>query len=217
MNSPGQQPFPRPPVPPRQAPKSPNTRIVWLIGAGVVAVFIALAVVGNLMKSDETPTAATSDPSWPTMPDATSAKLNPTAVAPPTTVPPLQRTATATPSPDFPAGLNPRCAKAPTDLVAAVNAGLKDRNHTLAHAVVLRGGDGFEYLGASIVDPAGLLIQRSDVWVRGRGKVYAASGGARNESTFERASRGLDVDLAGVDFVTADECARAWAKVSGYR
>ncbi|MFI6574035.1 hypothetical protein [Nocardia fluminea] len=98
-----------------------------------------------------------------------------------------------------------------------MNAGLKNRNHTIAHAVVLHGGDGFEYLGASIVDPDGLLIQRSDVWVRGRGQVYAASGGARNESVFDRASKGLNVDLAGLDFVTADECARAWAKISGYR
>lgn len=217
MTHPGQQPYPPRPVPPRP-PKKPNTKIAWMIGGGVVAAFVVLAIIGNLIKDDE-PASTVSVPStWATLPDpTTTAAPSPSPAAASTTTPPkLERTATATPSPDFPAGLSPRCSKAPADLVAAVSAGLKNKNHEIAHAVLVYGSDGYEYLGASIVDKSGLLIQRSDVWVRGLGRVWAASGGARNESTFDRASRGLGVDLAGEDFVTADECARAWAKVSGY-
>ncbi|MFD4438971.1 hypothetical protein ACFWPK_04235 [Nocardia sp. NPDC058519] len=178
--------------------------------------FAVLVVIGTVTKdntSEAAPTTANVSPEWPTRPDPTSTNP-PTAIAPPTTNAPAPQATTVA---AFPAGLNPRCSEAPADLVAAATAGLKDRTHTLANTVVLRGADGYEYLGASVIAPGGKLIQRSDVWVRGRGKVYAASGGARNTSTFDRASSGLNVDLAGDDFVTVDRCTYDWSKIAGHK
>ncbi|WP_174816993.1 hypothetical protein [Nocardia brasiliensis] len=45
---------------------------------------------------------------------------------------------------------------------------------------------GKTYLGATIVDGTGKMKERSDVWVIANGKVYASTGGARNNTTFPK-------------------------------
>ncbi|WP_446224992.1 hypothetical protein ACTWPB_07700 [Nocardia sp. IBHARD005] len=207
------------PMPPQQRPPKPKTRAAWLIGAGVVAVFAVLVVIGTVMKDETTDaeTATTSAAEWPTMPDPTVAKTS--APAPvPTTVPTVQRTATATLSADYPSGLNARCSQAPADDVTKIQAKFKDSTQRLAHAVILTGADGRKYLGASVVKADGVLVQKSDVWVHTISSGWtAATGGARSTTTWPKTSDVVtNVDLGGEDVQTADRCAYDWAKISGY-
>lgn len=115
----------------------------------------------------------------------------------------------------FPTTLDPRCKQADAATIATINGGLKASGARIEHAVTLAGADGYEYIGASIVSADGTkFIQRSDVWVRASGRVFAATGGARNDSTFPRATSSLDVDLGGDSVQTTDRCAYDWAKAT---
>lgn len=125
--------------------------------------------------------------------------------------PTVARTATATPSPDFPAGLDPRCSPAPADLVDRIAAKLNDGDHRVAHAVVVDGPDG-TYIGASVVASDGLMIERSDVWVDTSRGLVAASSGAKRTTSLPNAISESDADTRDI----ADLCAWKWAKASGY-
>ncbi|MFC9966352.1 hypothetical protein ACFVH4_19155 [Nocardia ignorata] len=210
-----QPPYPPHQVPPPQRPPNRSTRTAWIIGGAVVAVIIVLAIVGNLIKDDEA-AAPTAYDGWPTLP-ASTATAKASTTTPTTTAPSFQRTATATPSPDFPAGLDARCSAAPQDLVDKIAAGLKDPNHRVAHAVLLTGPTGIPHIGASIVAADGLLIEKSDVWVNTKSRgMTAATGGARRHSDLPKTTDVLEFDLGSDEVQTVDMCAWKWAKASGY-
>lgn len=197
----------------------PNTRIAWAIGGGVVAVFVVLAIIGNLIKDDDKTAATTVNvPStWATLPDPSTSPKGSSATPAPTTAPKLTRTATVTPSPDFPAGLDARCSAAPADLVAKISAKLKDPNHRIAHAVVVTSATGSPYIGASVVAADGLLIERSDVWVNTKSRgMTAATSGARRTTDLPKSSDVIELDMSSNEFQAADMCAWKWAQASGY-
>src|SRR5690606_26874260 len=176
LTHPPQNP-PPPSHPPR--PPKPNTRLAWGIGAGVVLLLIAVAAIGAVVQGgDETqaePTVRVPS-TWATLPSASSTKAP--VATPSTSVPGITRTATVTPSPDFPTTLDPRCSAAPPELVEKIAAKLKNPNRRVAHAVLVTPVTGTPFIGASIVAADGLMVERSDVWVntKSRGMTAATSG-----------------------------------------
>ncbi|MFC5789648.1 hypothetical protein ACFPPE_07245 [Agromyces tardus] len=152
------------------------------------------------------------------MPTASTRTALPAPVLiPATTTPKFTRTATVTPSPDFPAGLDSRCSQAPAELVAKISAKLTDPNHRVAHAVLLTSVTGTPYIGASIVAADGLMIEKSDVWVNTKSRgMTAATSGARRTTNLPKTTDVLDIDLGGDDVQTVDMCAWKWAQASGY-
>ncbi|MGW5316706.1 hypothetical protein [Nocardia thailandica] len=202
------QPYPPRPVPPRK-----NSTALWILLAVVAVVLLVCGGCGVSMLSAIGDTDAT-------VTTTTRTTASAPAVVPPaaTTAPKVQRTATAIPSPDFPAGLDARCSQAPADLVARISAKLADPTHRVAHAVVLTSATGVPYIGASIVAADGLMIEKSDVWVntRSRGMTAATAGARRTTPTLPKTTDVLEIDLGGEDVQTADMCAWKWAKASGY-
>lgn len=198
----------QPPPPPHpSAPPKKSNRMLWLILGGIAlscVIGLVVQVIGERRESDSA-AAATTTFQPPAPPVA------------PTTAPKLTRTATATPSPDFPAGLDPRCSQAPADLVEKISAKLTDPNHRVAHAVLLTSATGTPYIGASLVASDGLMIEKSDVWVNTKSRgMTAATAGARRNTDLPKTSDVLDIDLGGEDVQTADMCAWKWAQASGY-
>ncbi|MGW6121522.1 hypothetical protein ACWFRF_20945 [Nocardia sp. NPDC055165] len=184
----------------------------------MVILFAVLAIIGNVIKDDTDAAATVNVPStWATRPDpTTSGKPSPAAPAA-TTAPKFTRTATVTPSPDFPAGLDPRCSQAPADLVEKITAKLKDPGHRVAHAVLLTSATGAPYIGASIVAADGLMVEKSDVWVNTKSRgMTAATAGARRTTDLPTTTDVLDIDLGGDEVQAVDMCAWKWAQASGY-
>lgn len=198
---------PPPPPNPGTPPKKSN-RMLWLILGGIAlscVIGLVVQVIGERRESDSAAAAVTTTFQPPAPPVAA------------TTAPKLTRTATATPSPDFPAGLDPRCSQAPADLVEEISAKLNDPNHRVAHAVLLTSATGTPYIGASLVASDGLMIEKSDVWVNTKSRgMTAATAGARRNTDLPKTSDVLDIDLGGEDVQTADMCAWKWAQASGY-
>lgn len=193
--------------PPRPQPAQPQkpSRAIWYVVGSIVAIAVVVGIGRAVGAEDAAPAAATT----------TFRPATPPVVT--TTAPKFTRTATVTPSPDFPAGLNERCSAAPADLVAKISAKLKDPNHRVAHAVLLTSATGTPYIGASIVAVDGLMVEKSDVWVNTKSRgMTAATAGARRNTDLPKTTDVLDIDLGGDDVQTADMCAWKWAQASGY-
>jgi hypothetical protein len=72
-------------------------------------------------------------------------------------------------------------------VVDLVQPGLTHAGWRLINGTVID-SSGTTYFGATIVDGTGAVKERADVWVIRGGKVYASTGGARNNTTFPKAS-----------------------------
>lgn len=203
------QPYPPRPVPPRK-----SSTALWILLAVAAVILLVCGGCGVSMLSAIGDTADTVTTTTRTTASAAAPAPPPAA----TTAPKSTRTATATPSPDFPTGLDGRCSQAPADLVAKITAKLGDPNHRVAHAVLLTSATGVPYIGASIVAADGLMIEKSDVWVntKSRGMTAATAGARRTTPTLPKTTDVLDIDLGGEDVQTVDMCAWKWAKASGY-
>jgi hypothetical protein len=189
-----------PPGTPRQAPNKPSSRTAWIIGGVVVALFVMFWAIGTLGKDDDTTEAASTS----------SSSAPPTAAAPPPA--PAEPTAESAPAPTttqaapaVPAS-DPRCAPAADGVTALVQAGLTRDGWKLTNATVIDQA-GRTYLGATIVDSTGKTEERSDVWVIANGTVYASTGGARNNTTFPKASAApLNISPGDEAVQAVDQC-----------
>ncbi|MBF6135891.1 hypothetical protein IU501_23140 [Nocardia otitidiscaviarum] len=72
-------------------------------------------------------------------------------------------------------------------IVGLVEAGLTEDGYRLTNGTVIDEGS-LVFFGATIVDSAGEMRERSDVWVIANNVPYASTGGARNNSEFPKAS-----------------------------
>ncbi|RYF46598.1 MAG: hypothetical protein EOO27_39065 [Comamonadaceae bacterium] len=82
---------------------------------------------------------------------------------------------------------DPRCAPANESLVAMVESGFSASGLSLINGTVIDSGP-YTFLGGTTVDSTGKVKNRSDVWVISNGAVYASTGGARNTTTWPKAS-----------------------------
>ncbi len=71
--------------------------------------------------------------------------------------------------------------------MAAVEAGLATGGQQLINGTVIVDGN-LTFLGATTVDSAEKMVNRSDVWVIDGETVYSSTGGARNGSEWPKAS-----------------------------
>ena len=174
---------------------------------GIVAAFVVLGIIGSLFgdpdssssdsvaePASETPgtTAATSSET-PTTTNTTTA-----APAPPTTT-------AAAPSPTTAFVSDPRCAPANQSLVDQVASGFSESGLTLTNGTIIDTGD-YTYVGGTTIDSSGRVENRSDVWVISDGTVYASTGGARNTTTWPRASSELGISPGDPDVQALDTC-----------
>ncbi|MBF6350375.1 hypothetical protein IU448_15315 [Nocardia flavorosea] len=165
-------------TPDDQTDRRRRTNKMILIATGsALAVIALIVIVGAIAGGDQTDTA--------------DAPATTTAVVAPST-------ATVPVVPD------PRCAPAAEDIVAMVAAGLTVDGQTLTNATVINDA-GTTYFGATIVDTAGEMESRSDVWILRGGGVFAATGGARNSSSYPKAS---DIGVSSADpaIAAVDAC-----------
>ncbi len=166
--------------PPHDSTPSPNPRrrtntLILAVLGGALALIVLIVIVGAIAGGGDDQ-AATSTP----VPSTTSAA----ALPPP--APAAGPTSTrASGSPIGPS--DPRCAPASDSVVGLVQPGLTREGYRLTNGTVISVG-GTTYFGASIIDQAGQVKERSDVWVIRNGAVYASTGGARNNTTFPKAS-----------------------------
>ncbi|MGY4098029.1 DUF2510 domain-containing protein [Nocardia sp. R16R-3T] len=178
------------PAPPNPGRRRANTLILAIFG-GALALIVLIVLVGAIAGRGDDDQAASSSPAPPS---ATSAAPITKAPAP---VSPTARPATVS---------DPRCAPATDNATALVQAGLTHAGWTLTNAMVISDG-GKTFLGATIVDGSGATKERSDVWVIANGTVYASTGGARNNTTFPKASAAPLNISPGDDVVQAvDQC-----------
>lgn len=169
-----------------------NKLILWLVG-GAVTVTLGLMVLGfivqalGLNKKESTSTAAqssstTSAPAASTQP--TTDITTPAALPTTTAAPPMTTTRTVS-QPFGPS--DQRCTPAAQSAVDAVTAGLSKAGNELRNGTVITSGN-LTFFGASIFDSTGKMKERSDVWVIKSGNIYASTGGARNNTTFPKAT-----------------------------
>ncbi|MGW4119904.1 DUF2510 domain-containing protein [Nocardia sp. NPDC004711] len=172
------------PTPPVGDPATNRRNNRILLGVlGVLGLFVLLVVIGAIFGKDKGKDTSAA-PSTTVAPSTTA----PTVIA--TSAAPAQPSATtaAPTTPAIPqAASDPRCAPAAAGTIALVQAGLSHAGWSLTNGTVLDAG-GRTFFGATIVDESGKVRERSDVWVVAGGKVYASTGGARNNSTFPKAS-----------------------------
>lgn len=76
-----------------------------------------------------------------------------------------------------------------------VSSGFSESGLTLTNGTVIDSGD-YTYIGGTTLDATGGVENRSDVWVIANGTVYSSTGGARNTTSWPRASSELDVSPA---------------------
>lgn len=188
-------------------------RAVKIVGA-VVGLFVVLGILGAVLGDDDTvdsaapvtttpaPTATRAvDPrTTTTAATTTTTAITTTTAAPATTTTPVAPAAT-----DASNLSDPRCAPADPELVEQIAAGLTKSSLTLANGLVIVDGP-TTFVGATTLRRDGKMENRSDVWVVQSGQVYSATGGARNETSWPRASREIDIS-SGDDRVQAlDKC-----------
>ncbi|MGV9637444.1 DUF2510 domain-containing protein [Nocardia rhamnosiphila] len=185
-----------------------------MAGVGLGA-FVLLGIIGYLIGGDDTaaedaaPVRTTTEVRTPPAPSAAGpAEQNSEPPAPPETsaaassAPP---TTTASPPPATTAYSDPRCAPASAELVALVAAGLTTDGHELANGTVID-ENGTTYFGATTLDASGEMDARSDVWIVRDGAVYSSSGGARNQTSFPRASDELGISPGDPIVIAVDNC-----------
>lgn len=98
-----------------------------------------------------------------------------------------------------------RCASASPSLIAQIARGLTDNSLTLANGLVIEDGP-YTFVGATMLRPDGQMENRSDVWVVLGGKVYASTGGARNETSWPKASSNIDISPGDERVQALDQC-----------
>ncbi|WP_186626565.1 DUF2510 domain-containing protein [Rhodococcus sp. BP22] len=185
-------------------------RAVKIVG-GIVAAFVVLGVIGAVFgdeeSSDDSDAAAPQPTSSSAAPQVTTLAPVRTTPAPVTTTTAVQPT-TTTPAPAAgPATYtsDPRCASANQSLVDQVTAGFSESGLTLTNGTVIDAGE-YTYVGGTTVDAAGRVENRSDVWVISDGAVYASTGGARNTTTWPKASSKLGISAGDPDVQAVDTC-----------
>ncbi|MFC7446559.1 DUF2510 domain-containing protein [Rhodococcus daqingensis] len=194
-------------------PAEPTTRRPLKIVGGVAAAFVALAILGGVLGNGDSGSAI---PAAPTTagpaPAATRASAPATTTTAATTTTSAAPTTTSTPAATAAPAVadalilsDPRCATAAPDLIEQIASGLTDSSLTLANGLVIVDGP-TTFVGATTLRPDGKMENRSDVWVVQGGQVYSSTGGARNETSWPRASREIDIS-PGDDRVEAlDQC-----------
>ena len=71
--------------------------------------------------------------------------------------------------------------------MALVESGFSASGLSLINGTVIDSGP-YTFLGGTTVDTTGKMKNRSDVWVIANGAVYSSTGGARNTTTWPKAS-----------------------------
>ncbi|MEV0048393.1 DUF2510 domain-containing protein [Nocardia rhamnosiphila] len=186
-----------------------------MAGVGLGA-FVLLGIIGYLIGGDDTaaedaaPVRTTTEVVTPPAPPAAGpAEQNSEPPAPPETSAAASSAPTITTASPPPAATtaysDPRCAPASAELVALVAAGLTTDGHELANGTVID-ENGTTYFGATTLDASGEMDARSDVWIVRDGAVYSSSGGARNQTTFPRASDELGISPGDPIVIAVDNC-----------
>ncbi|SUA72642.1 Uncharacterised protein [Nocardia otitidiscaviarum] len=159
---------PTPPVDPAQKRRKLNTWILGVTGAilAIIALIVVIGAVAGGDKESSDPTAAPPTTSATAAPAVTTTGAAPAGIGQPS---------------------DPRCAPAAQSVVDSVAAGLNQAGYELRNGTVIA-SSGLTYFGASMFDSTGKMRERSDVWVIKDGVVYASTGGARNNTTFAKAS-----------------------------
>jgi len=166
-------------------------KVLLILAAVLVVMGILGAVFGGGDKKDDKPAAAAATTTATTT-HATKPRPTTTSAAPSSTTPPAAAAPTTTqapapaPRPAVPAS-DPRCAPANETLVALVESGFSASGLSLINGTVIDSGP-YTFLGGTTVDTTGKMKNRSDVWVIANGAVYASTGGARNTTTWPKAS-----------------------------
>lgn len=206
----------QPPPPGQQPPAAPPPRrkgmhplaIAGIAVAGVLVLITILGLIGLAIGPDDegqAEAATTSAVAAPTTARTTTAAPSSPPAAPTTptaSVPP----ANASPAPAAaPAPTDPRCAPAAANLVAMVEAGLTTAGNRLTNALQIT-HNSTVFIGATTVDSTGQIKQRSDVWIIRDGAVYSSTGGARNGSSFPRASSAIDIGPDDERVQAVDAC-----------
>ncbi|MDI9933151.1 DUF2510 domain-containing protein [Rhodococcus sp. IEGM 1354] len=197
---------------PGQPARAGVPRAVKIVG-GIVAACVVMGVLAAVFGDDDP-----SDDSQAAAPSTTSsaaaqktftpapATTTPTAT---TTVSPTTTTTTSAVAvpPPAPATYlsDPRCAPANQSLVDLVSSGFSESGLTLTNGTVIDSGD-YTYIGGTTLGATGGVENRSDVWVVANGTVYSSTGGARNTTSWPRASSELDVSPGDTDVQAVDAC-----------
>ncbi|MET8797593.1 DUF2510 domain-containing protein [Nocardia sp. NPDC004568] len=179
-----------------------------MAGLGLVA-FVLLGIIGYLIGDEDTaadetaPVRTTAAVAPPSAPPAAAPTLTETNSSP---AAPSEVSITASPPPTVvPAYSDPRCAPASAELVALVAGGLTTDGHQLTNGTVID-ENGTTYFGATTLDAMGDMDARSDVWVVRDGAVYSSTGGARNQTSFPRASDELGISPGDPTVLAVDAC-----------
>ncbi|MFQ6228122.1 DUF2510 domain-containing protein [Nocardia sp. NPDC002869] len=185
-----------------------------MAGVGLGA-FVLLGIIGYLIGGDDTAAedaapvriTTTEVVTPPTPMAAGPAEQNSEPAAPPetSTAASSAPTTTSPPPAATTAYSDPRCAPASAELVALVAAGLTTDGHELANGTVID-ENGTTYFGATTLDASGEMDARSDVWIVRDGAVYSSSGGARNQTSFPRASDELGISPGDPIVIAVDNC-----------
>ncbi|MFE7423157.1 DUF2510 domain-containing protein [Rhodococcus sp. NPDC057529] len=182
------QPKPSQTLPPRK--KGGVGKVLLILAAVLVVMGILGAIFGGGDRKDDKPAAAAATTATTTQ--ATTTRPTTTSAAPSSTTPPAAAAPTTTqapaptPRPAAPAS-DPRCAPANETLVALVESGFSASGLSLINGTVIDSGP-YTFLGGTTVDTTGKMKNRSDVWVISNGAVYSSTGGARNSTTWPKAS-----------------------------
>ena len=194
---------------PGQPDRAGVPRAVKIVG-GVVAAFVVIGVLGAVFgddeSSDDSPAAAQSTTSSAAAQEtSTTAPSTTTTTVPPTTITTTTSAVAIVPPAPATYTSDPRCAPANQSLVDLVSSGFSESGLTLTNGTVIDAGD-YTYIGGTTLDAAGGVENRSDVWVISNGTVYSSTGGARNTTSWPRASSELDVSPGDPDVQAVDAC-----------
>lgn len=182
-----------------------------IVGA-IVAVFVALVILGAIVgpQDESSSTAASSSANTPPAPSAASAPSaapSTTATARPTstTTAPAPTTTTAAAAAASARAGDPRCTPADDAIVGWIAAGLTDSSLKLTNATVIE-DDGLLFVGATTVRPDGKFENRSDVWIVRDSLPFASTGGARSTTEWPKASDMLGISPGDERVAAVDAC-----------
>ncbi|WP_232320283.1 hypothetical protein [Rhodococcus sp. WMMA185] len=117
--------------------------------------------------------------------------------------PPMDDTGASAQRPDSTS--DPRCKPADPALIDLVSSGLTKPNRSLTNATVIEDG-ALTFFGATVVDNAGSVQSRADVWVVFEGQVYSSTDRARNDTNWPRARESLGIQTSDSRVRAVDEC-----------
>lgn len=188
-----------------------TTRNILVVAGIGLGAFVLLGIIGYLIGDDTateetTPARATTEVA-PAPVAPPPAEQNSSPATPPETFTTASSAPTAAPPPPAatPAYSDPRCTPASAELVTLVAAGLTTDGHELANGTVIE-ENGTTYFGATTLDAVGDMDARSDVWIVRDGAVYSSTGGARNQTSFPRASDELGISPGDPIVLAVDNC-----------